>query len=608
MTRAAATLITLTVLAGPPLAAVSWLLRHGWPTLSADAVQGWLQRSRTPVDLVNAVVLVAAILWFLGAAYALRRTVPRLALRWRRLRQLPLPTPAQMTAGSIAGIAALALPTLTAGHTGAPPTNTAPPPADPDSIDADSPDTAVAPLEEHAGIELPGGGWVPYPTAAAVTALAGLIWLHRRRTYTPTRHRIGTHLHDPDLQPLTPTVQAITAAIGKEATNDHALPTSVTNDDLPRGYLYLHGAGAPDAARGLIVTAALTSAITPGTPARLQVRHTDWQWLLPGIDTAALPGIRLIEQPRDHPQGPPPGTPPQQARSSQTGMSSDLTMTTIVLDYTTTPTARWRIDPDGTTTGTGITEIRRLCTLDRRAATDLLGLIRRGPTTDDHPTAQDPQPPARTAAPTTPIAQLTLLGDCTLTVAGKPVKLRRTAGLQILTYLAIHPEGASRSELIAAIWPHLPPATITQRLHTTISALRSQLQQIGDPVIRRGDHYRLNITAVSSDLQQWRATAAEARTALNETARADACKRLLEIYKGELAATYPWPWINTAREAMRRDALDACITLADSSHPAEALARLQTATTIDPYNTAIQQRTPRGSTFQDDTYVGLSDS
>ncbi|GAA4595859.1 DNA-binding winged helix-turn-helix (wHTH) protein [Actinoplanes octamycinicus] len=588
MSRLATALITLAALAGPPLIAGLWLAHRPWPPLSPTGIKAWLQQPRTLGDLLALVVLVAAVLWILTAGYLARRHLTALTARWRHLQHLPLPSPAQMTASSMAGVAALTLPTLTADHPATPTATSTTPPVDPASRQqAPAPPDTTAQM----GITLPGGGWLPYPTALAISATAGLLWLHRRRIYQPSPHRIGTHHTDPDLQPLPATINAITTATADSNNASDPHPgAQVTPDNLPAGPLHLHGTGAPAAARGLIVAAALTAAAGRAATSHISISRDDWTRLLPELDPTTLPGVSIhdsaagIAAPgamQDHGK-----SPTGDARSSQ----PPTPVTTILLKDPTTPAARWQVDDDGVTTGRGITYPRRLCTLDHQTAVDLLALFHQRRTPRQPATTRPPAQPAATASIQPTAGRLALLGECTLTLHGEPVRLRRTAGLQILAYLAVHPNGASRSELISAIWPQLAPATITQRLHTTLSDLRVQLRPtIEEPVTRHGDHYQLG-SDIGTDLRTWRATTTAITTAVTIPARTRACRQLLQMYRGELAATYTWPWINPAREAVRRDALDACLYLAEHTPAAEALDILTTATAIDPYNAAVQQR------------------
>ncbi|MGA5304584.1 AfsR/SARP family transcriptional regulator [Nucisporomicrobium flavum] len=578
--RIATVLILLTVILGPPAAAGLWLAHHRGSAPTLDTIKEWLAQPRTPADLIIAVLLATALLWLLLVYYLGRHVISTLERRWRQLERLPLPTPAQVTAGSMAGIAALALPAA-AHHTPAATTTAtaAPPPADPDSQSHSTPSPEPTEHTSTAGIVLPGGGWIPYSTALTITALITLLEIQRRRSYRPVPYRVGTHRDDADLQAPPLTSQAVAAALADSTPMGSSTAAPVAPHQLPAGVLYLHGPGAHAAARGLLVTAALTAANQKASAYPLAVRRNDWLRLLPTLEpTPTLAGL-IDDTAPDIANYPAPPQPQETALNRRT---------VIVLDDPGTPAHRWHVGTDGTATGT---TARRLCTLDQNAATHLLRLVLPHHTdTQSHIVSASTAPEPKPEVASLSAAKLTLLGDCTLTIDSQPIHLPRTAGMQILTYLAIHPEGATRTTLIEAIWPHLPPARITQRLHTTLSDVRRQLRPIaGDPVIRHGDTYLLSSEAIDTDLREWRNAVRIAAAALSPTSRADACERVVQLYLGELAAGQQWPWITAAREAARRDALDACVELA-YLRPEQAVHWLTRATTIDPYNAAVQHR------------------
>jgi hypothetical protein len=132
-----------------------------------------------------------------------------------------------------------------------------------------------------------------------------------------------------------------------------------------------------------------------------------------------------------------------------------VTQTAVVVGGPAVTGPTWQVALDGTASGTGLDLPRRLCVLNQQAATDLIRLI--GHTHRD--TAEDTAPvlslemerqfaePADGAEPRRasdrPVARLRLLGSgCQLIVHNQPVPVRRSAGLQILAFLALHPDGA----------------------------------------------------------------------------------------------------------------------------------------------------------------------
>jgi DNA-binding SARP family transcriptional activator len=151
--------------------------------------------------------------------------------------------------------------------------------------------------------------------------------------------------------------------------------------------------------------------------------------------------------------------------------------------------------------------------------------------------------------------------------------VRRSAGLQILAFLALHPDGATTTELTRAVWPGLPPHTITNRLHTTLSDLRKQLHPLlgDDPISRHDDRYHLNHAAIDTDLAAVRAATSAVTHAATAGQRRAACQTLVDAYRGDLAAGHPWPWLQPLREALRRDVLDAYQHLAATATPDRAV-------------------------------------
>jgi hypothetical protein len=62
------------------------------------------------------------------------------------------------------------------------------------------------------GVSLPGGSWVDLGLAAAIASAASLVWIQRRRRYTPRRPSPTLRLDDPDLAPMPPVVNRIRPA------------------------------------------------------------------------------------------------------------------------------------------------------------------------------------------------------------------------------------------------------------------------------------------------------------------------------------------------------------------------------------------------------------
>jgi DNA-binding SARP family transcriptional activator len=596
MNRLATAVTVLAFVAGPPLLTVAWLLHHPWRPPTRAQIQTWSEQPLTAGTIIAGCALIAGTAWLLLVTYLVRRGLAELRRRLRRLQHLPVPTPVQMTAGSMAGLAAFTLPALPADHP-EPPTATGT--AQPSDPGAAKPDLYQPVHAQPAGITLPGGGWIPYRTAAAISALATLAWLQTRRHYRPDPRHPRDHDTDPDLQPAPNAVHTVTTALTDDTPADLAQPLPpLPSQHLPHGVLLLTGPGAAAAARGLLVTAALGAA--GGGPPTVSMHPRYLRILLPAIDTtdpvltelstgtprpSAGPAPRL-GGPDDHPG----------RRRSTHGERRDPPMgTSIVLDEDHAANYRWYVTADGSATGTGLTNVRRLCTLNPQTAVDLLTLAGARPPVDSTPQPRSSPDRRGPGAPTpdpAAAAHLVLLGGCQLSAAGEPVHIRRTAGLQILVYLAVHADGATRSELTRTVWPHLPAATISQRLHTTLADLRQQLRPVldDDPITRHDDRYRLNTRAITTDLQQWRTAVDAMANAVGTVTQQQTCRRVVDLYQGEPAAGQTWSWLSPVREQTRRSVIDACATLAALADSGQALTWLQRAITIDPYNEPLHQQ------------------
>jgi len=632
-------LILLAIILVPPAAAVFWAA-HNRPwrrlSISGDQAQAWLQNPLTPTTIVAGAAIAAGLLWLAIVVAALRDLARRASTRWRRWRRMPLPTPAQATAGSLAGVALFSVPVLTApavDHGPPPATGTGQPHTPTDTPPTATPHHAGQP----AGVDLPDGGWIPEHTARTVTAIAGLIWLRRRQTYKPAP--TGSRHRDDDLRPLPATADTITAAYPEpdRAPAGHDTGEPLPLDELPAGTITLTGPGATAAARGLLVTALLTTTADDTTGIRVTVTRHDLTTLLGHAPppTPPIPGLHVTDEPPDAMTAAQTPTAHQATRQNTDRLqilllrhpahttgeavpdsSTDSTATTVIVGDDPTGTAGWPVAADGTL-HTGDNR-HRLCVLGQQAAADLITLVTqaRGTVTavppvtaaPDHLTTaaperrdlpphhqSDDQPQQTALVPSTGTAtthlRLRLLGDCRLTHQGQPVVLRRTAGLQILAYLAVHPDGATAKQLIQAVWPGLQPATITNRLWTTISDLRSQLQTLtGNTCITRHDN-RYQLTPDTIDIDLWHLQAAT-RNATHATATTShqAHHTVVDLHRGELAAGHTWPWLNQPRTALRRDLIDAHLALAETAGTDQTLRHLHDAITIDPYNENLHRR------------------
>ncbi|WP_435209087.1 AfsR/SARP family transcriptional regulator [Micromonospora sp. bgisy143] len=577
----------------------------------------------TEQTLAAALTIGAWLLWLLLAYTVAVRVLTRLRTTVGWLHRLPLPTPLQATASGMAGAAVFGLATNTV--TIAPP-QPSPPlaaemPEDSDSVSPSREDTAAS----DDGIHL-AGGWLPDEVAGQVAAAAALVWLRRRRDYRP--HPPRSHRREePDAAGLPPSVAAVQAAFA-----DASVPSAPAEPSgsfasligaLPVSGVGVNGPGALSIGRGLLITALLaghhlrspTLVTTSATLSRMLGDHAQaLDRRLPQLTTVqTIHDItRLVES------APSPWILLLLEEECDGYNVSDIADKAAMAGGRVVALGGWPAGPTWQATPTGHLhdplrpeEPRpRLCILDQVTATDLLAVIvRPDPAPAARPTQNPPLPhevPPKTrlprqatrgeprSQPDAAIRQLRLrvLGEPTLFVDGEPLTIRRSAALQILVFLATnHPTGAHTAQLADAIWPGVPRRSLTGRLYTTLSELRTAIRDASGLhlIEHTDDRYRLNPAHLTVDLWGLQAAIHHAATAVtNATA---AWQAVVDAYPADLAAGRTWPWLDPVRETTRRHVIDACAALADvESDPQRSLAVLQAGLRIDPYNADLHAR------------------
>jgi DNA-binding SARP family transcriptional activator len=170
---------------------------------------------------------------------------------------------------------------------------------------------------------------------------------------------------------------------------------------------------------------------------------------------------------------------------------------------------------------------------------------------------------------------------------------RRTR--ELLVFLAVHPDGASREALVAALWSDAVSENATNAMNTALSRLRRSVSvatggALSDIVVVGEDRYRLDPAVVDVDFWRFDAAVAARRAATSDQQRVDAYRAIVDSYGGPLADGMSTEWIETAREGIRRDAIDAVARLARAlvaDDPQQTLDLLEIARAFDPHNEAL---------------------
>jgi DNA-binding SARP family transcriptional activator len=162
--------------------------------------------------------------------------------------------------------------------------------------------------------------------------------------------------------------------------------------------------------------------------------------------------------------------------------------------------------------------------------------------------------------------EVTVLGEAGI-VATDPDRRPRRKALELLVYLAVHDGSATVEAILDDLMPEAPASKAPERLHTYVSDLRSVMRRIGGPatyLTHPNQRYTLNPDAVDVDLWRMRAAIRHAHQTGDPQQRLDALQQAVDAYRGPLADGADYEWAEPYREAIRQQALDAHLALADA--------------------------------------------
>ncbi len=257
----------------------------------------------------------------------------------------------------------------------------------------------------------------------------------------------------------------------------------------------------------------------------------------------------------------------------------------------------------------------RVFTLPAPDAAALVDLLAAAVEAHSEPTTEvaSPPPPATPIAPVVAAprpapqpsrqsrADLTLkvlgrlrLEDCRQEPAADLTEALPRKQREILAFLALHPAGARREAVATAIWPEAPGDRPYNSFHATLSQLRRALRDADNGFTRlvqhQDGHYNLDANLVAVDLWQLTERLTAVRASADDQQRQAALSEAIDLYAGDLADGLSGEWLEAPREALRRDVLDAISAVSRdlrADNPERALALLERARALDPYNEAI---------------------
>ncbi|MGH7426719.1 MAG: AfsR/SARP family transcriptional regulator, partial [Candidatus Methylomirabilales bacterium] len=222
----------------------------------------------------------------------------------------------------------------------------------------------------------------------------------------------------------------------------------------------------------------------------------------------------------------------------------------------------------------------------------------------------DAQSGGESHLPSSPVASIHCLGALEVrrggTVADPP---NRADAVELLAFLAAHPEGASSDVLLETLRPGADPARMGVHVRRWASDARLWLHgnTTNTPVLRKANgRYRLVLDNVWVDALAFRESL---RRAEGSEAPEVHLRRAVALYRGEFCADLGLPWGEHIREEYRRLFRDAALKLArleaDSGKETEALEILERAQRANPYDEEVARRAMAVAASQDSKWEVL---
>ncbi len=177
------------------------------------------------------------------------------------------------------------------------------------------------------------------------------------------------------------------------------------------------------------------------------------------------------------------------------------------------------------------------------------------------PTAESPTTPNSSSSPASQPADTSTQPDSdsrTISIAvlgplaidGLNRRIKRAATYELLAYLALHPKGASRDELIEAIWPAQDPARTRPRFWQSVTEAR---KAIGDAWVHQANRYQLDRSKVRVDLDDLDLLLTAASS---DDADPEAHQRALALWRGEPLEGSDYLWADGEIRSLRATLLD----------------------------------------------------
>jgi len=170
----------------------------------------------------------------------------------------------------------------------------------------------------------------------------------------------------------------------------------------------------------------------------------------------------------------------------------------------------------------------------------------------------------------------------------------RRKALELLAFLAVHPSGVAKDQILEALWPEGDPRETQRHLWHSVSHLRRRL---GGPanavrlIIKTDDSYRLDLGKVWVDVAAFESAV---RQAEDSSAAAECLRAACSIYKGEFCEGRYFGWATLFEERHKGLFVSAAkglsVHLKECGELEQSLLLLNGALEVDPYDEDLCRR------------------
>jgi ATP/maltotriose-dependent transcriptional regulator MalT len=192
-----------------------------------------------------------------------------------------------------------------------------------------------------------------------------------------------------------------------------------------------------------------------------------------------------------------------------------------------------------------------------------------------------------TADPDCPDVQINALGRSQVLKDGEPVSWRTNQAKALFFYLLTHPNGQTKEQIGAVIWPDHPPAKLFSIFRSSLFRVRKAL--FSEIVLFEDDRYRLNPqVSYRYDVQAFEQEISKGTFADNPAQKVYHYRRALGLYHGEFLTDLYAEWVLSLRETLQARHLQALTFLAefhlDRGDCPQAIQFARQILTVDKYH------------------------